>query len=340
MKTTTMTSLRTRRAALAAALLAALAGSGQAKDQVRLHPQKERISDQAIDADLQGYQSVQDRIRVLNDGGRPVRDYHLSKAQCWLDVSFHEYTRNDRSDFPQEALDESVKLVAGMEQGVQPLPTDTPLVNDARYVRDDLWKRLRAIHGTPGFACAQQAVACGEVELVHSGNEFNQQQWRHSKPYIQIAEDLVNDAEALARQCGGPASPAATPAAQLPLVANILFEFDRDRRGDIRTYSLESLDRALARIAEEKLELERVELVGHADRMQGQGFDYNQALSERRAKTVRELLLGRGIAADRIGYSYRGDTEQVQRCEGVTPRTALLECLLPNRRVEVRFIVR
>ena len=113
-----------------------------------------------------------------------------------------------------------------------------------------------------------------------------------------------------------------------------------DRRGDIRTYSLGSLDRALARIAEEKLELERVELVGHADRMQGQGFDYNQALSERRAKTVRELLRGRGIAADRIGYSYRGDTEQVQRCEGVAPRAALLECLLPNRRVEVRFIVR
>jgi len=24
----------------------------------------------------------------------------LAKAQCWLDVSFHEYTRNDRGGVP------------------------------------------------------------------------------------------------------------------------------------------------------------------------------------------------------------------------------------------------
>src|SRR5690606_23398084 len=128
------------------------------------------------------------------------------------------------------------------------------LVNGAKYLRDDLWQRLRAIHGTPGFECAQQKVACGEVELVHAGNEFNQQQWRHSKPYIQIAEDLVNDAEALARQCGaGPAMPVAPVG---PLVANVLFEFDRDQYRDIRTYSLESVDRALATLKDEDLTLE------------------------------------------------------------------------------------
>lgn len=326
----------TTRKILGLAVVASLAAIASASaQQTRLVPQQARITDEAIHADLSGYEATQGRIQALNDGGRPVRDYHLSKAQCWLDVSFHEYTRNDRSAFPQEALTESEKLIVGMEQGVSPLPTDTPLVNDAKYLRDDLWQRLRAIHGTPGFACAQQKVACGEVELVHAGNEFNQQQWRHSKPYIQIAEDLVNDAEALARQCAGPAATEA-PA---PLVANVLFEFDRDRRQDIRTYSLESLDRALARIAEEKLTLRGVELVGHADRMQGRGHDYNQGLSERRAQTVRELLIGRGIAADKIRYEYRGDAQQVQQCEGVKPRAALLECLLPNRRVEVRLVV-
>ncbi len=335
--TTNRKHLPLSRAVVAALMLGTCAGAGA--QQTQLLPQQQRITDEAIDADLAGYQAVQDRIQALNDGGRPVRDYGMAKAQCWLDVSFHEYTRNDRSAFPQGALTESEKLVVDMEHGVAPLPTDTPLVNDAKYLRDDLWQRLRAIHGTPGFECAQQAVACGEVELVHAGNEFNQQQWRHSKPYIQIAEDLVNDAEALARQCGGPA-PAAVPAAPpIPLVANVLFEFDRDRYRDIRTYSLESLDRALARIAEEGLVLQRVELVGHADRMAGRGHPYNQGLSERRAQTVRELLIGRGIAADAIHYEYRGDSQQVQQCDGVKPRAALLECLLPNRRVEVRFVV-
>lgn len=324
---------RFRRAVLATALAACSISAAHAQ-QTRLLPQQQRISDEAIDADLGSYERTQGRIQALNDGGRPIRDYHLSKAQCWLDVSFHEYTRNDRSAFPQQALTESEKLIVGMEGGVQPMPTDTPLVNDAKYLRDDLWQRLKVLHGTPGFSCAQQKVACGEVELVHAGNEFNQQQWRHSKPYIQIAEDLVNEAEALARQCDvGPIGPAAVG----PLVANVLFEFDRDRYQDIRTYSLESVDRALATILSEGRQLRHVQLIGHADRMQGRGYDYNQGLSERRARTVRELLAGRGVDPAKIDFSYVGDTRQVQQCEGVKPRAALLECLLPNRRVEVRF---
>jgi OmpA-OmpF porin, OOP family len=330
---TTMTFHPSLRPLLAVALTL-LAGNALA-GQIQLTPQAQRITDQAIHADLGGYEHLQGRIQGLNDGGRPIRDYHLSKAQCWLDVSFHEYTRNDRSDFPQEALTESEKLIVDMEGNVSPIPTDTALVNNAKYLRDDLWQRLKAIHGTPGFACAQQKVACGEVELVHAGNEFNQQQWRHSKPYIQIAEDLVNEAEALARQCDVGAAAPARPAG--PLIANVLFEFDLDQYRDIRTYSLESVDRALATIENEQLALSGVALVGHADRMQGRGYDYNQGLSQRRARTVEQLLIGRGIDPALIRYEYRGDTQQVQACDGVKPRAALLECLLPNRRVEVRF---
>lgn len=323
------------RTIIAAAVLASLTFAATAQ-QTTLVPARDRITDEAIHADLSGYEQTQGRIQALNDAGRPVRDYHLSKAQCWLDVSFHEYSRNDRSDFPQAALTESEKLIAGMEQGASPLPTDTPLVNNAKRLREDLWQRLRVIHGTPGFTCAQQAVACGEVELVHAGNEFNQQQWRHAKPYIQIAEDWVSDAEALSRQCGvAPSQPGVQ--AESVLTANVLFEFDRDGRKDIRAYSLKSLDRELARIREEGRTLTAVELVGHADRLQGRGPDYNQGLSQRRARTVRDLLVERGVDAALISDTYKGDTEQVQQCEGVTPQAALRECLIPNRRVEVRL---
>ena len=325
---------RLSRTLLAGAILCIVAGAVSAA-QSQLTPQNKRITDEAIDADLQGYEAMQGRIQALNERGRPISDYHLSKAQCWLDTSFHEYTRNDRSSFPQDALTESEKLIEGMESNASQLSSETALVNGAKHVRDDLWLRLKAIHGTPGFACAQPKVACGEVELVHAGNEFNQQQWRHSKPYIQIAEDLVNDAEALSRQCGVVAEqPAAAPG---PLIANVLFEFDRDNLGSIRSHSLETIDRALSTLASEKRELAGIMLVGHADRMRGNGLDYNQALSKRRAETVRELLIARGVQADMIRYEYRGDTQPVQQCDGVKPRKALLECLLPNRRVEVRF---
>ncbi|MFN8768293.1 MAG: hypothetical protein ACK5XH_08665, partial [Lysobacteraceae bacterium] len=125
--------------AIAAAL--SLAGSAFAAD-VALRPEGERTSDAAIHADHAAYAGVQRRLQTLNEGGRPLRDYHLSKAQCWLDVSFHEYTRNDRSDFTQAALDESVKLVVAMEAKAEPLPMDTPLVNDAARLRPDLWERF------------------------------------------------------------------------------------------------------------------------------------------------------------------------------------------------------
>lgn len=339
----TMTAMPIRFAssALAVALLAAGA-LADACAQTQLAPPQARITDEVIAADLDAYQALQERLRALNAAGRPLRDYGMAKAQCWLDVSFHEYTRNDRSAFPQAALAESEKLVVLMEQGAHPLPTETPLVNDARYLRDDLWQRLRAVQAGPAASCAAQAAACGEVELVHAGNEFNQQQWRHAKPYIQMAEDLVNDAEAASRQCVASAaasSPVDAAAPLEPLVANVLFDFDRDAYGDIRTYSLESVDRALARLQSEGLVLRSVEVIGHADRMDGRGHAHNEALSARRAETVRALLVGRGIDNALISYAYRGDREPVQRCEGVKPRAALLECLLPNRRVEVRFVV-
>ncbi|MCE2909429.1 MAG: hypothetical protein LW712_11355, partial [Burkholderiaceae bacterium] len=164
----------------------------------QLNPPAARISDRAIQADHRAYEALQGRIKGLNDRGRPVRDYHLAKAQCWLDVSFHEYTRNDRGAFPQAALTESEKLIVGMEQGAAPLPMDTPLVAGAARLRPDLWARAEVLRGHAGWQCAQAKAACAEVELVHAGNEINQQQWRHAKPYVQIAEDLLGEAQALA----------------------------------------------------------------------------------------------------------------------------------------------
>lgn len=164
-----------------------------------------RLSDEAIQRDHAGYESMQARLKALNEkagaGGRPLGDYHLAKAQCWLDASWHEYTRNDRGAFPQAALGESEKLVALMEQHAEPLPSETPLAGGAARLRADLWQRVHGIKQGPGLGCAAQKTACAEVALVHAGNEFSQQGWRHAKPYVHLAEDGIDAAEALARNC-------------------------------------------------------------------------------------------------------------------------------------------
>jgi outer membrane protein OmpA-like peptidoglycan-associated protein len=325
-----------------------------ASAQTTLAPAEERIADRTIQADHKAYETLQGRIKGINDKGRPVRDYHLSKAQCWLDVSLHEYTRNDRSAFPQEAMTESEKLIDLMERAGSPKPLDRPwdtaLVNQAAKLRPDLWARADALKKHRGFACATQRTACSEVELVHAGNEYNQQQCRHAKPYVQIAEDQLFEAERQAEAClPAPApvvavvpAPAPIPAVPAPqavqLSANVVFNFDKHTAAEMRGQSRPELE-AMAQRLKEGVKVTAIKLIGHADRLNSTGnTKYNQQLSEKRARTVRDYLVSLGVNPGLITFEYRGDTEQVARCDGkFKNKRALEECLLPNRRVEVQL---
>ncbi len=311
----------------------------------QLTPAAQRISDQAIQADHDAFKGLQGRLHQLNERGLPVRNYHLSKAQCWLDVSLHEYTRNDRSAFPQAAMTESEKLIVALESQASPLPMDTPLVNDAARLRPDLWARTEALKQHPGFKCAAQQVACSEVELVHAGNEHNQQQWRHAKPYVQIAEELVSEASQLAAQClPAPVAPekiavVVPPPQSVALQARVLFDFDRYSPEHIRPDSRAELDLLVSRVKLEGITINTLSLTGHADRLNSTGnAAYNQQLSQKRVNTVRDLLAAQGLVVSLVSIDARGDREQVEACERQFKNpTELQACLLPNRRVQIEL---
>ncbi len=315
---------------------AAFAGTAASAQAPQLNPPAQRISDEAIYADHAQYQMQQDRLEAINAAGRPLADYHLAKAQCWLDVSFHEYSRNDRSDFPQAALEQSALLADAMENASDP-GTDTPLVNDAKRLRPDLWQRLGALHQAPGSACAAALAACGEVELVHAGNEYNQQQWRHAQPYVQIAEELIARADAASAECLPAPAPSPVVAATQPrtLSGAVHFAFDRTAQTDIT--DIDALERLLAQVRSAQADgwqLAKISLSGHADQLQGRGSAYNLALSQRRAATVRDWLLQAGIDAAIIDSDARGDSEPTLSCPP-GDSTRLRDCLAPNRRVQI-----
>jgi outer membrane protein OmpA-like peptidoglycan-associated protein len=229
-----------------------------------------------------------------------------------------------------------------MEQGVSPLPTDTPLVGEAVMLRPDLWERARALRGEEGFQCAAQKTACAEVELVHAGNEHAQQQWRHAKPYVQKAEDLLAQASSEAAACRAAAVPPVVPATvaarQNWFGVEVVFAFDRHGVADIRPASRAQLDALAERLKRDGLVVESIDLVGHADRLNSTGSgDYNQRLSEKRVATVRDELVRLGVDPQRIRTEARGDGTPVVDCNGRgLSRAALRECLLPNRRVDVQ----
>jgi OmpA-OmpF porin, OOP family len=317
---------------------------------------QQSITDKAIHDDYAKYEAQQGRIKALNDTGRHrVSSYSLAKAQCWLDVSLHEYTRNDRSNFPRLAYDESFKITDYLEKGgavagaANPANA-TPLVNDASKLRPDLWDAAAKLKGHAGWRCAEQKTACAEVELVHAGNEFNQQQWRHAKPYVQIAEDLIGDAQRAAEACVpapvarvAPPPPVVVPPPPAPLqpvnaAANVLFNFDKRDLGNVRPYTKDQLDALIAQIKGGSVTVNSIKLIGHADRLNSTGdANYNVKLSQDRVETIRAYMVSQGVPANLISTEFKADTLQIEACTKDKFRSTaeLQECLLPNRRVEV-----
>lgn len=328
-------------------LLSLLFASGLVQAEAKLNAAKDRMTDQAIRADEETYTQTQARIAALNNTGIPVSDYNLSKAQCWLDVSLHEYTRNDRSSFTQESLNQADSILTALEQKTEPNPAaQTPLVNNADKLRDDLWSKIDGLKQAKGLSCYAQKLACAEVELVHAGNEHKQQGWRHAKPYVQIAEDLVAEADATGDRCLPPPAPvvAASPPApvlpvmeteQINIVADALFKFDKYAGDEMLPAGKASLDELATKLKEGYILIESIKLTGYTDRLGS--AEYNLKLSEQRALAVKRYLQSKGVG-NVIETKARGEQDVVAACGTSTkPTEALKECLQPNRRVTVEI---
>lgn len=126
--------------------------------------------------------------------------------------------------------------------------------------------------------------------------------------------------------------PAAAPAKPkvLRVISVELFEFNKSNLTQTAT---DKLDReVVVRFGEFEV-IQFINVNGHADRLGS--AQYNQKLSERRAEAVKAYLVKQGADASKIETYGFGKTLQVKSCPDQKERKALIECLQPNRRVEV-----
>jgi OmpA-OmpF porin, OOP family len=336
----------------AAALLAACSSAPKTESGGLLAAPAKRMNDETVLADQKAFNTLRVRHEDLNKAGNPLSSYGMAKAQCWQDVAFHEYTRNDRSAFPELALRESVRLMDAIA-AKQTVPQDTPLLDGSVKLREDLWERAGKLKSHKGYECVADKVACTEVRLSHAGHEFVQAggfrqegSWRYANPYVRIAEDTLLRAKREADACSPPPVVVAAPVietrivtevAEIPVV--VLFNFDKSDAANIRSFSRESLNRLIARIQRGELKPAAIVVSGHADRLNRTGTeDYNLRLAARRAATVSALLVSAGVDPKLLRTNSKGDTDQVEICKGkFASRAEEQECLLPNRRVEVRI---
>jgi OOP family OmpA-OmpF porin len=139
--------------------------------------------------------------------------------------------------------------------------------------------------------------------------------------------------------CSTTHEPAPAPEAPPPpasfnhtLAGDALFAFGKASVDNLSEAGRAELD-ALARRVLATPTIDAVHVIGHSDRI---GKDAsNVELSRKRAAAVRDHLVAAGVPADKVTAVGRGSVEPVATCEGERGQ-ALIDCLAPNRRVEVR----
>jgi OOP family OmpA-OmpF porin len=125
--------------------------------------------------------------------------------------------------------------------------------------------------------------------------------------------------------------PAPAPQVQrITLDSKVLFDFDK---AVLRPEGRAAIDSQVVGRLSQIQKLEVVLVTGHTDRIGSEA--YNQKLSERRADAVRDYLVSKGVPRDRIETIGMGEKQPVVQCDQQAFK-ALVECLQPNRRVEVQ----
>lgn len=130
-----------------------------------------------------------------------------------------------------------------------------------------------------------------------------------------------------------PPAPAAVAPRRFALSADALFAFGGGGIGDLQPAGREQI----ARIADELSAAGatgEIRVIGHTDVIGDESA--NRALSLQRAQTVRQMLIERGVPADRVQAEGRGESEPIARhCDVSLARANLIACLQPDRRVEI-----
>ena len=186
--------------------------------------------------------------------------------------------------------------------------------------------------GTVGYVIDQR----GFVAKSGTGLCWRTGYWTPAMAIAECDPDLVKKAEPAATTPGATTPTAATPkpaAQKITMAADALFDFNK---ATLRAEGKAKLDELVAKVKDIKLEV--IIAVGHADRL---GSDaYNQKLSEKRAASVKEYLVAKGIEANRVYTEGKGEKQPVTKpdqCKGAKS-AKVIACLQPDRRVDIEVI--
>lgn len=214
---------------------------------------------------------------------------------------------------------ENLRLFArGMSKRQLYTVLGTPHFNEGVRVHE--WNYLFNFRSQPNgdyFSCQLQVRFDG-------ANTVQRSYWKPAlcAGLLQPAQPVVAQAPAALP------APVALPSAPLRLQADALFAFDSDEltaQGRRNVQVLAERVRAASQV-------QMIAVAGYSDRIGGR--HYNLSLSQRRAETVRNALIEGGVPAGAIVAEGRGEADPLVDC-AQRLEEALIDCLAPNRRVEI-----
>jgi OOP family OmpA-OmpF porin len=219
-------------------------------------------------------------------------------------------------------------------------------------MRNKLWIPIAAasvVLSAASFNVAAQSApqgnwvnpAGGGVWRNSSGQCWRAGYWSPAMAVEQCDPDLVKKTAApapapMAAPTPPPPPPPPAPAPKaapqkVQLTSDVLFDFDK---AVIKPDGQAKLDDLAAKAKE--LDLEVVIAMGYTDPI-GSGA-YNQKLSVNRANAVKAYLVSKGIDPSRIYTEGKGASQQVKECNPKMKFKERVQCLAPNRRVELEAV--
>ena len=218
---------------------------------------------------------------------------------------------HNRGTFP--TADELAQVKAGMTKDEFYKLLGRPHFNEGMFdVRE--WDYVFHFH-TPGQG-ADDVTTC-QFKIIYDKHKYARSfYWKAVDPADAVCPPVKPSADAQRYTIG----------------ADALFAFDKSGAGDINAEGRRKLDEFADKVKTFD-HLKAIRITGHTDRLGGSA--YNQRLSQERAETVRSYLIGRGVSAGVMSAQGAGETAPVQQCSDNLPRNQLIQCLKPNRRVEI-----
>ncbi len=197
-------------------------------------------------------------------------------------------------------------------------------------------------------------TAGGVVKAPGAGVCVRTSQWTPALAIAECDPDLVKkpapQKAAVAPQKAAPqkAKPAAKP--KKPEMLNIEEKIELQgmefNKAEMTADNKADLDKFIADLqkatkARAPVQFGAVIVTGHTDRIGS--MKYNMKLSEKRAITVKDYIVSKGIDQKLIFWEGKGPKQPIpvtKFCDNKMKRKQLIECLAPNRRVTVEVVGR